>query len=83
MLRNKFKLNDDKTEIIALTGPRRSLHVSELTSLYVGDESVSITPSIRLLGCDLDYGMTFKGHVINVTENCIAKLRNRADRKTI
>ena len=37
MLVNKVKLNDDKTEVIALSGPRRSLDVSQLSPVSIGD----------------------------------------------
>ena len=68
---NKLKLNDDKAKVVALTGPRRSLDFSQLSPLNIGDESLNLSRSIQILGCDLDSHMTFKSYVINITKNCL------------
>ena len=76
MSASKLKLNDDKTEIIVLAGPRRSLDLSQLSPLLVGNEPVRIKNSTRILGCSLDSKMTLKEHIIDITKNCFFKLKN-------
>ena len=74
MKTNMLKLNDDKTEIIVLEGPRRT--PVELQSLTVGDEVVGISKDIRLLGVDIDANLTLKHHVCNVAKKCFFMLKN-------
>ena len=76
MSANKLKLNDDRTKGVALTGPRRSVDSSQLSPLNIGDESLNLSPSIQIIGCDLDSHMTFKSYIINFPKNCLFKLRN-------
>ena len=45
MSTNILKLNDSKTEIMAVGGPRRNL--TELQSLTVGNEEVDVTKCVR------------------------------------
>ena len=74
MTTNMLKLNDDKTEIIALDGPRRT--PVELQSLTVGNEEVVISKVIRLLGVDIDANLSLKHHVCNVAKKCLFMLKN-------
>ena len=76
MSANKLKLNDDKTRVVALTGPRRSLDFSQLSPLNIGDESLNLSQSIHILGFDIDSHMTVKSYIINITKKCLFKLRN-------
>ncbi|XP_031555020.1 uncharacterized protein LOC116291926 [Actinia tenebrosa] len=74
MSTNMLKLNDDKTEIIALEGPRRNR--VELPPMIIGNEVIPVSKSVRLLGVDMDSNMTLKGHICCVAKKCFATLRN-------
>ena len=74
MSTNMLKLNDSKTEIMAVGGPRRNL--TELQSLTVGNEEVDVTKCVRLLGVDFDSHLTLKQHVRNTAKNCFYMLKN-------
>ena len=74
MSTNMLKLNDNKTEMMAVGGPRRNL--MELQSLTVGNEEVDVTKCVRLLGVDFDSDLTLKQHVRNVAKKCFYKLKN-------
>ena len=65
-----LKLNDSKTEIMAVGGPRRNL--TELQSLTVGNEEVDVTKCVRLLGVDFDSGLTLK-QLRNTAEELLLK----------
>lgn len=58
MSTNMLKLNDSKTEIMAVGGPRRNL--IELQSLTVGNKEVDVTKCVRLLGVNFDSDVTLK-----------------------
>ena len=64
MSANILMLNDSKTEIMAVDGPRRNL--IELQPLTVGNEEVDVTKCVRLLSVDFDSDLTVKQHVRNV-----------------
>lgn len=74
MSTNMLRLNDSKTEIMALGGPRRNL--MELQSIIVGNEEVDVTKCVRFLGVDFDSELTLKQHVRNVTKKCFYRLKN-------
>ena len=74
MSTNMLRLNDNKTEIMAVGGPRRNL--MELKSLTVGNEEVDVTKCVRLLGVDSDSDLTLKKHVRNVAKKCFYTLKN-------
>lgn len=69
-----LKLNDDKTEILTVQGPRRN--PADLHSLTVGDEEVGINKCIRLLGVDFHVNISFKQHVSTVAKKCFYTLKN-------
>ncbi|XP_068737594.1 uncharacterized protein [Montipora capricornis] len=72
MSTNMLKLNDSKSEIIAVGEPRRNL--MELQSLTVGNEEVDVTKCVRLLGFDCDSDLTSKQHVRNTAKKCFYTL---------
>ena len=74
MSTNMLKLNDSKTEIMAVGGPRRNL--TEVQSLTVGNEEVDVTKCVRLLGVDFDSHLTLKQHLRNTAKNCFYTLKN-------
>jgi len=69
MLVNKLKLNNNKTEALALSG-------SQLSPVSIGDESVALSCSILIFGCVFDSNMTFEEHIIEIAKSCFFKLRN-------
>ena len=66
MSANMLMLNDSKTEIMAVDGPRRNL--IELQPLTFGNEEVDVTKCVRLLSVDFDSDLTLKQHVRNVAK---------------
>ena len=68
-----LKLNDNKTEIMAIGEPRRNL--MELQLLTVGNEEVDVTKCVRPLDVDFDSDLTLK-HVRNVAKKCFYTLKN-------
>ena len=74
MSTNMLKLNNIKTEIKALGGPRCNL--MELQSLTVGNEEVDVNKCVSLLGVDFDSDLTLKEHVRDVAKKCFYMLKN-------
>ena len=74
MSSNMLKLNDDKTEILTVQGPR--CNPVDLQSLTIGDEEVDMNKYIRLLGVDFDDNFSFKQHVSAVARKCFYTLKN-------
>lgn len=62
MLSNRLKMNDGKTEFIVF-GSSRLLHKRKILNIQVGDAVVNGSPSVRLLGVDMDEELTFKQHI--------------------
>lgn len=58
MSTDMLKLNDSKTEIMAVGGPW--CNMMELQSLTVGNEEVDVTKCVRLPGVDSDSDLTSK-----------------------
>ena len=71
---NMLKLNDGKTEIMAVGGPRRDF--MEIQSLTVGNEEVDVSKCVRLLGVDFDSDLTLKLDVRNAAKKCFYTLKN-------
>jgi hypothetical protein len=71
LLKNKLKINDDKT-IFMLLGSTFWLNRLNLDSLKVGDTEIKPVNSTHNLGVILDKEMTFKDHV-NGVFTCGAK----------
>lgn len=74
MSTDMLKLNDSKTEIMAVGGPW--CNMMELQSLTVGNEEVDVTKCVRLPGVDSDSDLTSKQHVWNVANKCFYMLKN-------
>ena len=52
------------------------VYVCQLSPVSIGDESVGLSCSTRILGCVLDSNMTFKEHIVDIAKSCVFKLRN-------
>ena len=76
MLRNKLKINDDKTEIL-LIHPK---HLSnfQVSSLSVGNSEISFTKEVRNLGVTLTETMNMNKHISNVCKSAYCELRRIA-----
>ena len=74
MSSNMLKLNDDKTELLTVQGPR--CNPVDLQSLTIGDEEVGMNKCIRLLGVDFDDNISLKQHVNSVARKCFYTLKN-------
>lgn len=75
MSNNMLKLNDDKSEFLVLTGPRRVCQLDP-PSLVIGSDEVIKSESVRLLGVELDGNITLKKHVRSVAKSLFFKLQN-------
>ena len=74
MLRNRLKLNDEKTEVILL-GPQERRNSINLRSIKVGESDIEIVENVRNLGLFLDADLSMTVHVNTVVKNCYFHLR--------
>ena len=65
MIRDRLKLNEDKTEVI-LIGTRQQLAKVNVTSIAVGDETIEPKPSVRNLGSWFDSQLSMSTHISKV-----------------
>ena len=81
MIKNKFKINDSKTEIIICRSPFLKQNLSDL-SVSVGDMQVSQSSKERDLGVVFDQYLTFHDHISGICKSThfylrgIGKIRN-------
>ena len=70
MVRDRLKLNEDKTEVV-LIGTRQQLAKVNVTSIVVGDETIEAKPSVRNLGSWFDSQLSIlSGHPCYSKESC-------------
>ena len=65
MIRDRLKLNEDKTEVI-LIGTRQQLAKLNVTSIAVGDETIEAKPSVRNLESWFDSQLSMLTHISKV-----------------
>ena len=65
MIKNKFKINDSKTEFIIFRSPLLKQNLSDL-SISVGDTQVSPSSKVRDLCVLFDQYLTFHDHISGV-----------------
>ena len=71
----KFKLNDNKTELMLFTSKRtKNLH-NLPTSITIGNAQIAFKQSVKNLGFTLDCRLTMNAHVPNVARTCYFELR--------
>jgi hypothetical protein len=75
MIRNKLKLNDEKTEFLIL-GSDANLNKVECTSIKIGDADINPSNEARNLGIVFDKNMSLETHVKNVCSNGFYHVRN-------
>ena len=81
MIKNKFKINNSKTEFIIFLSPLLKQNLSDL-SVSVGDMQVSLSSKVRDLGVVFDQYLTFHDHISGICKSthfhlrCIGRIRN-------
>ncbi len=75
MLKNKLKLNDDKSECI-LTGPTKRRANTEVKTVQFGNSVIPLSTSVKDLGVILDSELTLDEHVSRLSKMCFFQLRN-------
>ena len=73
MLKDKPKLNDDKTEII-LIGTRQQLAKTKLSTCSFGDTQMALSTELRNLGCWFDSQLTMNSHIIKTCKSAFYHL---------
>ena len=74
MIKNKFKINDSKTEFIIFRSPLLKQNLSDL-SVSVGDMQVSPSSKVRDLGVVFDQYLTFHDHISGICKSTHFHLR--------
>ena len=75
MIKNKFKINDSKTEFIIFRSPLLKQNLSDL-SVSVGDMQVSPSSKVRDLGVVFDQYLTFHDHISGICKSTHFHLRD-------
>ena len=74
MIKNKFKINDSKTEFIIFRSPLLKQNLSDL-SVSVGVMQVSPSSKVRDLGVVFDQYLTFHDHISGICKSTHFHLR--------
>ena len=74
MLRNRLKLNEDKTEAIVF-GPKEKIKSIGLDSIQVGEATIELSGKVRNLGLILDNELSMTEHITHVVKSCYFHLR--------
>ncbi len=74
MIRNKLKINDDKTEFLIISSPRSKY--TPTFSLGIGDVTIDPTSSCRNLGVLFDKNLSMEAHISNVSRCMMFHLRS-------
>ena len=76
MLKNKLKINDEKTEFLLIGSRHTHENISSSLDLMVGDSSITASSSARNLGVMFDNQMTMEKHISSVCRSTHFQLRN-------
>jgi hypothetical protein len=74
MIRNKLKINDDKTEFLLITSPYSKL--SEDIKISIGQSEISPSTSCKSLGVMLDNHMAMDVQIQSVCKSTLYHIRN-------
>ena len=74
MIRNKLKINDDKTEFLIMASPRLKGVLN--SNLVIGDSTIVPSLSCRNLGATFDNHLSMVKHVETVCKSMLFHLRN-------
>ena len=75
IIRDRLKLNEDKTEVL-LIGTRQQLAKVNVTSIAAGDETIEAKPSVRNLGSWFDSQLSTSTHISKVCGVAFYHLHN-------
>ena len=75
MVRDRLKLNEDKTEVL-LIGTRQQLAKVNVKSIAVGDQTIGAKPSVRYLGSWFDSQLSMSTHISKVSGVVFYHLHN-------
>ena len=75
MVRDRLKLNGDKTEVL-LIGTREQLAKVNVKSIAVGDQTIGAKPSVRYLGSWFDSQLSMSTHISKVCVVAFYHLHN-------
>ena len=75
MVRDRLKLNEDKTEVL-LIGTRQQLAKVNVKSIAVGDQTIGAKPSVRNLGSWFDSQLSMSTHISKVSGAAFYHLHN-------
>ena len=74
-MKNKLKLNEQKTEVLPCGSPSRRESVL-VDSLLVGEVSIPFSIVVKTLGVTLDAALSFDQHVSVVVRSCLFHVRS-------
>ena len=74
-MKNKLKLNEQKTEVLPCGSPSRRESVL-VDSLLVGEASIPFSIVVKTLGVTLDAALSFDQHVSVVVRSCLFHVRS-------
>ena len=75
MIKHKLKLNDDKTEFIALSSPHNNNEINSM-KIKIGQETIVSSKHVRNLGVIIDSIFNMDNHITSVCQSCYFHLRN-------
>ena len=73
-MKNKLKLNKQKTDVLLCGSPSRRESVP-VDSLLVGEASIPFSSVVKTLGVTLDAALSFDQHVSVVLRSCFVPIR--------
>ena len=76
MIRNKLKINDDKTEFLIIASPHSHKQLSDEHCLTVGNSSIAPSSSAKNLGVIFDDNMNMEKQISNICKSTNFQLRN-------
>ena len=76
MIRNKLKINDDKTEFLIIGSKNTLSNISSNTKLSVGSSLIEPSTKAKNLGVIFDSHMSMDNHVTNICKSVNHHLRN-------
>ena len=75
MVKQKLKLNEDKTEFIIISSPHNKKELNGI-KIKIGNETVIASHSARNLGVVFDCIFNMESHITSVCQSCYFHLRN-------
>jgi len=76
MIRNKLKINDDKTEFLFIKSARCKINFNNSIELKIGNEIIKTSDSCKNLGVMFDSNMSMECHIKSICKAVNFHLRN-------